>query len=60
MEQQPIFVTVEQDLGLEFANLVSPPYDFAQHDAEVRRRIADQKAGELPTSDLEEAPASPA
>ncbi len=46
MEQQPIFMTVEQDLGLEFASLVSPPYDFAKHDAEVRRRIADAQAGE--------------
>ena len=58
MEQQPIFVTVEQDLGFEFATLVSPPYDFAEHDAEVRRRIAAQKAGELP--EVDEAPAAPA
>jgi hypothetical protein len=48
MEQQPIFVAVEQDLGIEFANLVSPPYEFAKHDAEVRRRIADAKAAERP------------
>lgn len=58
MEQQPIFVAVEQDLGLEFASLISPPYEFARHDAEVRRRIA-EKAGELSTPDVE-APASPA
>ncbi len=44
MEQQPIFLAVEQDLGIEFVSLVSPPYDFAAHDAEVRRRIAEQKA----------------
>ena len=51
MEQQPIFVTVEQDLGLEFENLASPPYEFAKHDAEVRRRIAAQKAGVLSEPD---------
>ena len=60
MEQQPIFVTVEQDLGLEFASLVSAPYDFAKHDADVRRRIATQNPGEPPEADVDEAPASPA
>ncbi len=58
MEQHPIFLTVEQDLGLEFASLISPPYEFAKHDAEVRRRIAAQKTGELP--EVDEAPAAPA
>ncbi len=42
MDQPPIFTKVEQDLGMEFATLTSPPYEFAQHDAEVRRRIAAQ------------------
>jgi hypothetical protein len=59
MEQQPIFVSVEQDLGLEFGNLVSPPYDFARHDAEVRRRIAAQQNAE-PGPDLDQASAAPA
>jgi hypothetical protein len=40
MDQTPIFTTVEQDLGLEFDTLLSPPYEFARHDAEVRARIA--------------------
>lgn len=57
MEQSPIFVTVERDLGLEFVNLVSPPYDFATHDAEVRRRIAEQKSA---SSVVDEASAAPA
>ncbi len=43
MDQPPIFTKVDQDLGMKFATLTSPPYEFAQHDAEVRRRIAAQQ-----------------
>ena len=46
MEQTPIFESVERDLGLEYATIASPPYDFEQHDAEVRRRIAARHAAE--------------
>jgi hypothetical protein len=51
MEQSPIFVTVEQDLGIDFETLVGPPYEFAKHDAEVRRRIAAGKAPDPAMSD---------
>ena len=49
MEQSPIFLSVEEDLGVEFETLVGPPYEFAKHDAEVRARIAAGKEapGEL-------------
>jgi len=43
MDQTPIFTTVEKDLGFEFETMVSPPYEFAKHDAEVRARIAASK-----------------
>lgn len=45
MEQTPIFVTVEKDLGIKGAVAVRRPYEFAKHDAAVRRRIAARKAG---------------
>lgn len=47
MEQQsPIFLSVEEDLGLKFDAIAGPPYEFAKHDAEVRARIAATKGGE--------------
>ena len=48
MEQPPIFTKVEKDLGMTFATLVSEPYEFEKHDAEVRRRIAAHHTAEAP------------
>ena len=56
MDQPPIFTRVEQDLGMEFATLISPPYEFARHDAEVRRRIAAQHAADAAPRDVESEP----
>ena len=61
MEQQsPIFMTVEEDLGFKFETLVGPPYEFAKHDAEVRRRIAAQRDAESTSTEPGEAAAAPA
>jgi hypothetical protein len=48
MEQTPIFVRVEKDLGIKGTVAVRPPYEFAKHDAAVRRRIAAQKVAAQP------------
>jgi len=52
MDQTPIFAKVEQDLAIKITTLTSPPYEFARHDAEVRRRIATERATETPSPDV--------